>query len=270
MWGKHLKSGKVPAKCIDVEISSGDDEPPIKSEFPVLKKPKLEPPADEVAASAASTASITPPSTQPRMETSSPVLPSWLREVGEVTADDRDVEDKSEQVCDILKSNRLFDPLLQVKAPDPQEHDDDEEEDPLLREMQAAIEHGKATKKSPFHSRNNKLARLWDRSVKNDLLLARKYASVPKTHDAQAALKLEWLQGQYKDMKKTRISERSNVTEDACMGTYLNFPQLVAKLGGGGASKPPRTTSNRRKRPLDARKPIRGGHSWRGTTGSAW
>ena len=70
-------------------------------------------------------------------------------------------------------------------------------------------------------------------ALKNDLNLARRHATAPKTHACIASLKLHWLQGKHADAKKQRISEVTNRSEDTCEGSYLNFAQLVVKLGGG-------------------------------------
>ena len=87
--------------------------------------------------------------------------------------------------------------------------------------------------KSPFPARNNKLAREWDKCVKEDLQLARRYAAAPKTHAAQAAIKRDWVAGRYDVAHKQRISEQVLETSDSCEGEYMNFAQLWKHFGGG-------------------------------------
>ena len=164
--------------------------------------------------------------------------PSWLTEIHGVEVDDSVGEDaikiKAERVSDILRSNVPYDPLLQ-SAPRPSSISADADQESQQEKLyKAAKQQGESNPgKAPFESRNNRLAREWDRTMKEDLALARRYAAAPKTHAAQAAIKLEWVSGLYEKAKKKRIAEQIVETSDACEGEYLNFAQLCQKLGGG-------------------------------------
>ena len=247
----QLKAGKAPPSSI-IDVEAWEDLPapaaPVKNEFKAAKRERVEengaestPTAEkrEVLAQPPSTPEkrevLDLPATQPRLEgTQMSATPAWLREVVEVSASgDVNIEDKALQICDILKSNRNFDPLLSTPRPAESADGSDVDDTAVKAEMKAAIEHGLRSGKAPFPARANKLARMWDSALKNNLSLARQHATAPKTHSCIASLKLNWLQGVYDEAKKQRISEVTNRSEDTCQGSYLNFAQLVAKLGGG-------------------------------------
>ena len=250
----QLKAGKAPpTSIIDVEAFVEDlpaPEAPVKNELKAAKRERVEENGAESTPTAEKREVLAqPPSTpekrevldllatQPRLEdTQVSATPAWLREVVEVSASgDVNIEDKALQICDILKSNRNFDPLLSTPRPaESADGDlDDVDDTVVMAEMKAAIEHGVKSGKAPFPARANKLARMWDAALKNNLSLARQHATAPKTHACIASLKLSWLQGVYDEAKKPRISEVTNRSEDTCEGSYLNFAQLVVKLGGG-------------------------------------
>ena len=248
----QLKAGKAPpTSIIDVEACVEDlpaPAAPVKNELKAAKRERVEengaestPTAEkrEVLAQPPSTPEkrevLDLPATQPRLEgTQMSATPAWLREVVEVSASgDVNIEDKALQICDILKSNRNFDPLLSTPRPAESADGSDVDDTAIMEEMKAAIAHGVQSDKAPFPARANKLARMWDSALKNNLSLARQHATAPKTHSCIASLKLNWLQGVYDEAKKQRISEVTNRSEDTCQGSYLNFAQLVAKLGGG-------------------------------------
>lgn len=84
-----------------------------------------------------------------------------------------------------------------------------------------------------FPTRNSTVSRRWDKAVKSDLVLAKRYAQVPRNHSAQQAFKLEWTAGEYEVEMKTRTNSRTTLKNDVSKGEYLSFNCLVKAEGGG-------------------------------------
>ena len=226
-----LKAGKVPCTHI-IDLSDDDwvvDEPDTKRVKTELAPMKVEPaPATPPVARARSEESI--PMTQDSRPGGSPRgQPASLSEVNSINVGTEmpecEIESKANLVSSILKSNQPFDVVLQQAPVDPvtpSVSDDVTDEEKMLA---AALEHGK-NGKAPFPARNCKLSRAWEKDLKSELGLAKKWAQTPRTHAAMAAVKLEWLKGKYGEVKRSRRSEDVSETSDACKGRYVNFAQL--------------------------------------------
>ena len=220
MFSQLMKAGKVPPATV-IDVGAEDDFPAPavvgKRELDVTVKVEREIPSAQPDASQ-STSPVRTPVKRSLSPTASTFAPAWLKEVEHVDASssDSDIHAKSMQVNAILQANASIDPLLQkpvVKAA--KSHADDNE---LEAHMKRAIDAGK------IPARNDRLSRMWDKAIKEDLLLSRRYAKALKNHASQQAIKAKWLQGIYDTAKKSRIAEDVDETRDSCDGKYLNFP----------------------------------------------
>ena len=211
-----FKASKVPqAQIIDVDAEPEEpaepsvDAEPVELAWPPLKKAKTEVKQEEIGSISEGTGVD---------ESTGGTIPAWMNEIESISGL-TSVDESTERVLEILKNNVQHDKVLQAE---PIQHSTEEE-----LEFLNCIKSGKVP------TRNCKIARLWDKSIKSDLLLARKYAKTPKKFHLQQAFKVEWAKGIYEEMVRSRKSEQSTDESDAVEGKYVNFAQLVQILGGG-------------------------------------